>query len=153
MRFDYVSTTCRLRVVYVSFTCFWRIWLLKYNWFWGKIKLSIESVVYLINGKIIEKIARKSDFFLHMSDFFCNFDLLPHELLEVLCFGSEGLPKLARRTYSSYLPPATIRCGSIASPRKYIRILRDILFPISKTFLQKGLRPYFAVDEGVLMQA
>ena len=63
VRFDYVSTTCRLRLVYVSFTCFWRVWLLKYNWFWGKIKLSIESVVYLINGKIIEKIARKSDFF------------------------------------------------------------------------------------------
>ena len=28
-----------------------------------------------------------------------------------------------------------------------------ILFPIPETFLQKGLRPYFAVDEGVLMQA
>ena len=26
-----------------------------------------------------------------------------------------GLLALARRTYSSYLPPATIRCGSIAS--------------------------------------
>ena len=26
-----------------------------------------------------------------------------------------GLRALARRTYSSYLPPATIRCGSIAS--------------------------------------
>ena len=43
---------------------------------------------------------------------------LPALLYGVLCFGSAKLPKLARRTYSSYLPPATIRCGSIASPHK-----------------------------------
>ena len=48
--------------------------------------------------------------------FVVNSTCYPIDLLGVLCFGSEGLPKLARRTYSSYLPPATIRCGSIASP-------------------------------------
>ena len=36
-----------------------------------------------------------------------------------------GLLALARRTYSEYLPPVTIRCGSIASLRKYSRILPD----------------------------
>ncbi len=81
-------------------------------------------------------------FFLHMSDFCCNFDLLPHELLGVLCFGSEGLPKLARRTYSSYLPPATIRCGSIASPSK-VQSHPAGHTAISGTFLQKGLCPTF----------
>ena len=50
-----------------------------------------------------------------MCNFCCTFDILPHNLLGILCFGSEGLPKLARRTYSEYLPPATIRCGLIAS--------------------------------------
>ncbi len=99
-----------------------------------------------------KKIARKSDFFLHMSDFFCNFDLLPHELLGVLCFGSEGLPKLARRTYSSYLPPATIRCGSIASPSK-VQSRPAGHTAISETFLQKGCALYFGTHDVALMQA
>ena len=34
-------------------------------------------------------------------------------LLGVLCARSEGLLALARRTYSLYLPPATIRCGFV----------------------------------------
>ena len=64
-----------------------------------------------------------------------------------------GLLALARRTYSEYLPPATIRCNFCCTfdmlphkwgpRRKYSRTLSDILAPISGNFLAKGLRPLF----------
>ncbi len=45
---------------------------------------------------------------------------------------------------STYSPKGTLR--------KYVRILPDIL-PFPETFLQKGYALYFAVYEGVHMQA
>ena len=161
VRFDYVSITCRLRLVYVLFTCF----------------TAENTLIYLFRAPHLLRILATGNYSVRLNRFTFESTVAPcrtYWLPFPETFLQKGSPSILVRMMSllcehkRHHPSQNIECSLYFCKkvfenlrmcnfcrifdmlphkwgplRKYSRTLPDILFPISGTFLQKGLRPLF----------